>query len=359
MSRLRNIAVVAFSQAPIVARDEHRVASEILYPEVRSALDQCDVERAAIDYQVAGSADYIDGRPFGFVTALDVMGSWPAKQDLHLEMDAAFAAYYAWVRMQAGDCDSALVCGYGKNAEGEPERVLNLELDPYYQAPLGLGPSATAALQASAYMARSGATDRDLAEIAARNCAAGAKNACAQLREAVPAERLAATPWVVEPLRRGYLPPYGDSAVCLVLAAEGKAERMCDRPAWLHGVDQRIEMQTLGARDLSRSAGARLASPRDVDVIELSSTTPAEELVLREAMGVEAGAVVNPSGGPLCGHPFMMTGLIRLGEAFRQLAGRAGEHAVPGARRAIAHAAQGHCLQQNLFFVLGAERRWT
>src|SRR5205823_10132689 len=89
MSRLRNIAVVAFSQAPIVTRDEHRVASEILYPEVRSALDQCDVERAAIDYQVAGSADYIDGRPFGFVTALDVMGSWPAKQDLHLEMDAA------------------------------------------------------------------------------------------------------------------------------------------------------------------------------------------------------------------------------------------------------------------------------
>src|SRR6266581_3033926 len=125
MAKLRNVAVVAFSQAPIVARDEHRIASEILYPEVRSALDECD---------------------------------------------------------------TALVCGYGKNSEGEPERVLNLELDPYYQAPLGLGPSATAALQASAYMARTGAADRDLAEVAARNRAAGAKNACAQLREAVPAE---------------------------------------------------------------------------------------------------------------------------------------------------------------------------
>ena len=69
--------------------------------------------------------------------------------------------------------------------------------------------------------------------------------------------------------------------------------------------------------------------------------------------------MLNPSGGPLCGHPLMMTGLIRLGEAFRQLAGRAGAHAVPNVRRAIAHAAQGHCLQQNLFFVLGSERRWT
>src|SRR2546428_14191 len=181
MSRLRNIAVVAFSQAPIVARDEHRIASEILYPEVRSALDQCDVERAAIDYQVAG--------------------------------------------------------------------------------------------------------------------AAGARTPCAQLREAVPAETLAATPWVVEPLRRGYLPPYGDSAVCLVLAAEGKAERMCDRPAWIHGVDQRIEMQTLGARDLSQSAGARLAAEKALamagprgggrgDRVRLCATAPARELILREAVGI-------------------------------------------------------------------------
>src|SRR5213080_3802669 len=193
MAKLRNVAVVAFSQAPIVARDEHRIASEILYPEVRSALDQCDVERAAIDYQVAGSADYLDGRPFGFVTALDVTGSWPARQDLHLEMDAAFAAYYAWVRMQAGDCDTALVCGYGKNSEGEPERVLNLELDPYYQAPLGLGPTSTAALQASAFMARTGTTDRTLAEVAARNRIAGVRNPDALLRARATADDLERT----------------------------------------------------------------------------------------------------------------------------------------------------------------------
>jgi acetyl-CoA acetyltransferase len=372
MAKLRNVAVVAFSQAPIVARDEHRIASEILYPEVRRALAQCRVERDAIDYQVSGSADYVDGRPFGFVAALDVMGSWPPTQDIHLEMDAAFAAHYAWIRMQTGECDTALVCGYGKNSEGESERVQNLELDPYYHAPLGLTPTATAALQGSAYMARTGVGDRELAEVAARNRTAGARNPDALLREAATAEALARTPWAIAPLRKGYLPVLGDSAVCLVLAAEGKAEAMCDRPAWIHGTDQRIELQTLGARDLSRSAGARLAAEkalamaglggaREADVVELSATTPVEELILRDALGLAAadGPAVNPSGGPLCGHPFMMTGLIRLGEAFRQIAGRAGDHAVPRARRAIAHAAQGHCLQQNVFFVLGSERRWT
>jgi acetyl-CoA acetyltransferase len=195
MADLRNVAVVGFAQGPIVARDEHRMATEMLYPQVRAALAQCGVERDAIDYQVAGSADYVDGRPFGFVAALDVMGSWPPRHDLHLEMDAAFAAHYAWIRIQTGDCDTAIVCGHGKVSEGEPRRILNLELDPYYHAPLGLDPIATAALQASAYMARAGVSDADLAAIAARNRAAGTKNPDAQLREAASAADLQMTPF--------------------------------------------------------------------------------------------------------------------------------------------------------------------
>jgi acetyl-CoA acetyltransferase len=373
MTKLRNVAVVGFAQLPIVARNEHRMATEMLYPVVRQALAECGVERDAIDFQIAGSTDYMDGRPFGFVSALDVMGSWPARQDLHLEMDAAFCAYYAWVRMQAGDCDTALVVAHGKTSEGEPDRVLNLQLDPYYQAAIGLDPTSTAALQASAYMARTGTSDRDLAAIVARNRAAGTRNPDNQVRTAAAADDLLKTPWKVAPLRTGYLPPIGESATCMILAAEGKAEKLCDRPAWLHGVDHRTEMQTLGARDISRSASMQLAAQKALamagmkgataaDVVELSAATPVEELILCEAVGLDAKAphpVINPSGGPLCGHPIMSTGLIRMGEAFRQLSGRAGTRAVAGARRAIAHGTQGHCLQHNIVWVLGTERRWT
>jgi len=373
MSKLRNVAVVGFAQAAIVARDEHRTATEMLYPVVRQALAACGVERDAIDYQIAGSTDYMDGRPFGFVAALEVLGSWPPRQDLHLEMDAAFCVYYAWVRMQAGDCDTALVVAHGKTSEGEPRRVLNLQLDPYYQAAIGLDPTSTAALQASAYMARTGTTDRDLATVAARNRSAGARNPDNQVRAAATADELATTPWAVEPLRTGYLPPIGESATCLILAAEEKAARLCKRPVWIHGIDHRTELQTLGARDLSRSAGAQLAAQKalamagmtrasEADLVELSAATPVEELILCEALGIDAQAArpaINPSGGPLCGNPVMSTGLIRMGEVFRQLSGAADGRSVLGAQRGIAHAAQGHCLQQNLVCVLGTERRWV
>jgi acetyl-CoA acetyltransferase len=378
MKNLRNVAVVGFAQQPVVSRDEHRTTHEMLYPTVRQALADCGVDRDAIEYQVAGSTDYMDGRPFGFVMALDVMGSWPPRQDLHLEMDAAFAAYYAWVRLQTGECDTAMVVGYGKTSEGDPNRILNLQLDPYYQAPIGLDPTSTAALQASAYMARTGITDSDLAAVAARNRAAGARNPDSQVREATTAAELQKTPWAVEPLRTGYLPPVGESATCLILAAEGKAEKMCDRPVWIHGVDHRAEMQTLGARDLSRSASTQLAAEKalamagmrranEADVAELLTPTPSEELIVCEALGLAplglapegSRPAINPSGGALCAHPIMMTGLIRLGEVFRQLSGRAGARAVPNARRGIAHVTQGHCLQHNMVWVLGSERRWS
>ena len=107
---------------------------------------------------------------------------------------------------------------------------------------------------------------------------------------------------------------------------------------------------------------AGLTTANDVDLVELSSGTAAEEMILREALGLspkgDAGPAVNPSGGPLAGSAAMATGLVRLGEVYRQLGGKAA-NPVKGAHKAVAHATQGHCLQQNLMWVLGTERRWS
>jgi acetyl-CoA acetyltransferase len=59
---------------------------------------------------------------------------------------------------------------------------------------------------------------------------------------------------------------------------------------------------------------------------------------------------VNPSGGPLAGRPATATGLIRIGEAARQIMDGAAE-------RALAHATNGPALQQNLVCLLAGEPR--
>ena len=67
-----------------------------------------------------------------------------------------------------------------------------------------------------------------------------------------------------------------------------------------------------------------------------------------EALGLAPGTKVNPSGGPLCAHPVMATGLVRVIEVAQRI--RNGS-----ARRGLAHAASGPALQQNLLCVLEGE----
>ena len=78
-----------------------------------------------------------------------------------------------------------------------------------------------------------------------------------------------------------------------------------------------------------------------LDVIELSSTFSPQELILREALGLDADANVNPSGGALAANPVMATGLVRIAEvAQRIVEGSAG--------RGLAHATGGQVMQHNL-----------
>ena len=58
-----------------------------------------------------------------------------------------------------------------------------------------------------------------------------------------------------------------------------------------------------------------------IDVAELMVNYSHEEIILRDALGLASrtSTNVNPSGGPLAGHPVMATGLIRVIEVAKRI----------------------------------------
>ena len=54
-------------------------------------------------------------------------------------------------------------------------------------------------------------------------------------------------------------PPLTDGCAAVVLAAGDKAYEWCERPAFITGIDHRIETHALGARDLTVSPSTKLA----------------------------------------------------------------------------------------------------
>ena len=132
----REVAIVSFVQAPSVRRERDLNDVEMLMPVVNEAIERAGVPRSRIGFTCSGSSDLLTGQPFSFVAALDAIGAWPPIVESHVEMDAAWALYEAWVRMQHEEIDAALVYGFGRSSLGVLPDVLALQLDPYYLGPL-------------------------------------------------------------------------------------------------------------------------------------------------------------------------------------------------------------------------------
>ncbi len=341
-----DIAVVGYAQTRSTrqARDSE---VQLLVPIVTEALDRAGLDRREVGFTCAGSCDYLTGGPFAFVSNLEAAGAWPPISESHVEMDGAWALYEAWVRLQHGDIDTALVFGSGKSSPSQPEELWAQQLDPYYLAPLGVDPGSLAGMQARALIDSGKATERDFAEVVVNSRRNAADNVNAQLSGEYTVDQLLDEPYLRAPLRKHDFPPISDGAVAVVLARGDKARALCDRPAWIRGLDHRIGVHQPGMRDLTSSPSTTLAARKagfdggPLDVVELSSTFSPQEIILRDALGLDADATVNPSGGPLAANPVMATGLVRIVEvASRIVEGRA--------RRGLAHATGGQVLQHNL-----------
>ncbi|WP_330350746.1 thiolase domain-containing protein [Streptomyces sp. NBC_00582] len=345
----RDIAVVAFGQTDTLRTTEEMSEVEMLMPVLHDVLERTGLKTADIGFTCSGSSDYLAGRAFSFTLALDGVGAWPPISESHVEMDGAWALYEAWTKLLTGDADTALVYSYGKSSPGPVRDVLTRQLDPYYLAPLWPDSVALAALQAQALIDAGDTDEPALAGIAARSRATD--NPHAQLRGPVPHGD-----YLVRPLRTGDCPPIGDGAAAVVLAAGERARALCERPAWIRGIDHRIEPHALGVRDLTDSPSTRLAAEkagafeRPVDTAELHAPFTSQEVVLRKALKLGDDVRVNPSGGALAANPIMAAGLIRIGEAATRI--HRGE-----SDRALAHATSGPCLQQNLVAVLEGDPR--
>ena len=343
-----DVAVVGFAHWS--TDFDSRSEQEMLLPVITEALQPLGLDTQDMGFVVSGSSDYLAGQPFSFVAALVSVGPWPPLSESHVEMDGAFALYEAWLRLQHGDVDSALVYSFGKSSGGDIARTLALQLDPYVLAPLFPDQHSLAALQARALIEQGTITEQDIAEVVARSLTDARSNPKARRSGETSVEDLLAADITFDPLRDHDLPPVTDGCAAVVLATGDRARELSDNPVWIKGIDQRIEAHHFGVRDLTQSVSTRKAGETagasgGADIAELHAPYPHQELIVRQALGLNGSTRINPSGGAIASNAVMVAGLERIGHAAARL--QAGD-----GQRAIAHATSGALLQQNLVCTL-------
>ena len=104
---MRDVAVVSYV-CSTTAREAVHNETEMIVPVLHEAVEKSGIPSKEIGFVCSGSLDYLQGGPFAFVSGLDAVGAWPPVRESHVEMDAAWALYEAWVAIQTGEVDSAL-----------------------------------------------------------------------------------------------------------------------------------------------------------------------------------------------------------------------------------------------------------
>ena len=347
----RDVAVVGFAHAPHVRRTDGTTNGvEMLMPCFQALYGELGLQQTDIGFWCSGSSDYLAGRAFSFISAIDSIGAVPPINESHVEMDAAWALYEAYIKLLTGEVDTALVYGFGKSSAGTLRRVLALQTDPYTVAPLWPDAVSMAGLQARFGLDAGKWTAEQMAQVALDSFAAAGRTDSEKPAKSI--DELLSRPFFADPLRRHDIAPITDGASAIVLAVGDKARELRKNPAWITGIEHRIETPVLGARELTTSpstaASAKAATGGDagsIEIAEIYAPFTHQQLILTEAIGLPSSTKINPSGGALAANPMFSAGLERIGFA--------AQHIFDGsAGRVLAHATSGPVLQQNLVAVL-------
>jgi acetyl-CoA C-acetyltransferase len=374
------VAICAVAQTKFEADKWNVRIQGMVWETVKKVCEQTGLRfgKGGIEAAVTVSDDLFDARTISDSAVTDVVGAHFQAEE-KVASDGLQAVYYAVATVLSGHHDIVLLAGHCKESQAASRNmVTHLAFDPFFTRPVGLDYLSAAALQAQAYLGRSGVTEEQLADLVVRSRHWAAKNPVARTTAQCTRDEALASPMVADPIREAFMYPVTDGAISMILASEERARELTDRPVWVTGLGNCYDSFYLGERDLAGNFSLERAAKRAYamagidtpasafDVVEICDQYAHQLPQWAEGLGLcgaEGGARwlasggpdrqnVNRSGGMLAGNPLMLGGLVRAAEAVIQLRGEAGDRQVPDARRALAQGCTGPAGQLQTVAVL-------
>ncbi|MEV5824285.1 thiolase domain-containing protein [Spirillospora sp. NPDC052242] len=358
----------------------------LLREAARRALDDAGLTWRDIDAIVVGKApDLFEGVVMPEVFLADALGA-AGKPLIRVHTAGSVGGSTAIVAanlVRSGVHDRVLTLAWEKQSESNATWALTVN-SPFTTS-LVVGAGGYFAPHIRAYIRRSGAPEHIGHLVAVKDRENALRNPYAHLKiPGISREMVESTPMLWEPIRYLDTCPSSDGACAMVLASEKAAKKAPGKPAWVQAASFRSEPMTFSGRDnVSPQAGkdcaadvyaqAGIADPRrELDCAEVYVPFSWYEPMWLENLGfcgdgegwkvTESGATAfdgdipwNPSGGVLSSNPIGASGMIRFAEAAMQVSGRAGEHQVEGAKRALGHAYGGGA-QFYAMWIVGSEK---
>lgn len=304
-----------------------------------------------------------------YVAAAAGLSGIPATRFENACASGGSAFFHGWQSVAAGIHDCVLVAGVEKMTSRNTAQVSEILAgagDMAGEGQAGATFAALFAMIARRHMFEFGTTREQLAAVAVKNHANGARNPLAHMRKVITLEQALQGKPVAEPLTIYDCSLISDGAAAVIMvplahAARFKASgfgriRAVVQTSDSVALDSKPDITTFSAvkRAAERAYEQAGLGPRDIDVAELHDCFTIAEIVASEDLGFVAkgeggpfaaagcsgigGSLpINTSGGLKSkGHPVGATGVGQLCDLMQQLRGDAGERQVTKHRTGLA-----------------------
>lgn len=390
MGASKNLAaVIGTGQTKYVAKRQDVSMNGLVREAIDRAMTDAGVDWDDIDAVVVGKApDFFEGVMMPELFMADAIGA-TGKPMIRVHTAGSVGGSTGVVAaslVQSGKYRRVLALAWEKQSESNAMWALSIPVP--FSVPVGAGAGGYFAPHVRAYIQRSKAPLDTGAIVAVKDRLNAAKNPLAHLHQPdITVEKVMSSPMLWDPIRFDETCPSSDGACAIVVGDEQTADRRIKEGhavAWVHATALRTEPLDYTGRDrvnpqAGRDAAAALwkdagiTSPIDeIDVAEIYVPFSWFEPMWLENLGfaaegegwklTQAGETaiggkipVNASGGVLSSNPIGASGLIRFAEAAIQVMGKAGDHQVPGAKKALGHAYGGGS-QYYSMWVVGSEK---
>jgi acetyl-CoA C-acetyltransferase len=375
------VGIVAASMTKFEAAKPYQHLMDLVIEVTDRAVEAAGINlKDDVEAVISCSQDHWDGRTISSMPIPDATCSH-LKDESKVAGDGAYAVLYGAMHILSGDNKLVLVVSHCEESITNGTMIENWSIDHIFHRMLGLDYTMGAAMQARRYMDKYKLTPEQFAKVVVKNKGNARRNPYAQEAMDLTIEQVLKSKMLADPITELQKKPISDGACAMILANEEVAKKLTPNPVWITGAGNYYEAHNPGDRDLAECEAlikaankaykmAGVNNPtRDLDLVELSEYYAPQELLWTEGLGLcgrgEGGKLidsgktqlkgalpVNPSGGLLSGIPVTVAGMTRVAEAVWQLQGKAGEHQVQGAKRAVAHGCGGLCGQMHCVLVL-------
>jgi acetyl-CoA C-acetyltransferase len=367
----------------VVESDEALVElshKELLFYATRQALDDSGLEKKDIGGAITSTYDFLEGRSLSNQYTLDSIGGVMKPCDLRLGDDGTYALFAGYMEVMADHSKIIVVASVQKASERDPaglgyQKLIADSMEPVFSRPVCKAvpdllslESVLAAMEARAFLDRSGLKEEELAQVAVKNLNnsyPAKKDSNPDLKAVLESELLA---W---PIRRLTKAREADAACTLILASGKRAKSLARDPIFIRGIGWSSDQSNLAFRQQGFSRETKWAAhqayemagmrhpEKDIDLAEISDWYAHRELMHCEALGFcglnEIGSTIkdgifekdgdlpiNVSGGLLGrGNAIGTSGLIRVAQVAQQMRGEANDYQVPGVKVGLAHSWSG------------------